>query len=686
LNNKKNDNAKKPKKEEIKDNEKKKRVWSRLKTYQKVLIILFSTIFFLCACGAGIFYYYINSANKAIKSGTSTEVENALTPVEEPQDPVTILLLGVDKREAINDKGRADTIMLLHINPEEEFASILSIPRDTYVDIPGYGKDKINAAYAYGGEELMITTVSNFMDAIINHYLTIDFEGFVELIDELGGVDVSIDRPLEDPNTGAYISAGEHHFTGEQALAFTRSRSTELGDIARIQRQQYIIKQLIDQKLNLNNISSINKYFQIIIDNTTTDLDLMTIIAYARATLSWGLENISTGIIPTHHEWVEDDTISVQIPDEDEAKAMWERIIFNQPMSRYGIIYVNGTENIPSSMGTNQTYHSLIEIQNTGTTEWHRGGAEPFYLSYHWIDFDTKKTVIFDGERSMMPYDLVKPGETVNVDLKIISPSEPGNYILQIDMIHEGVAWFSYHGAAPLEKYVSVGVSYAANYNDNATTPNEVKTGQQFTTYVDVTNNGFMTWVNSDPQRVDLGLHWYDRDTREVPYFDADSGELPENVGHGETVTVEMKITAPPKPGRYILVYDLVHEGVTWFAHQGVIPLEIDVDVTLDLDESIVSDTSVVIFNGCGIAGAAGGIREYLQDYGFEKISLSNAEDFDFEQTMIIYREGKLENAQQAANLLFGAEIEQYSIDWRYYYTGADLMIILGADYNAYID
>ena len=77
MNDKQNSNAKKPKKEEIKGNEKKKRVWSRLKTYQKVLIILFSTIFFLCACGAGIFYHYINSANRAIKSGTSTEVANA---------------------------------------------------------------------------------------------------------------------------------------------------------------------------------------------------------------------------------------------------------------------------------------------------------------------------------------------------------------------------------------------------------------------------------------------------------------------------------------------------------------------------------------------------------------------------------------------------------------------------------
>jgi LCP family protein required for cell wall assembly len=685
LNNKQKKTETENKKKDIKSKPRKNTRWSRLKTYQKVLIIVFSTIIFLCICGAGIFYYYISTLNRTMNSGTSTEVESILAPVETPQAPVTILLLGVDTRDAENDRGRADTIMVMHINPDEEYATILSIPRDTLVNIPGHGEDKINAAYALGGEELMIKTVSSFLDAIVNHYVVIDFEGFVELIDELGGVDVKIERPLEDPNTGAYISAGEHHFTGEQALAFTRSRSTELGDIARIQRQQYIMKALIDQKLNLSNVSNINKYFQIIVDNTRTDLDLMTIISFARAALSWGLENINTGIVPTHHELIENDTKSVQIPDEAEARAMWERIIFNQPISRYGVEYINGTEDIPDSMGTNQMYISSLVIQNTGTTEWVRGATQPFYISYHWLDFDTKKTVVFDGERSFLPYDLVKPGETVNIDVNILSPEEPGNYVLQIDMVHEGVTWFSYQGIPTLEKYVSVGISYAATYNDNRTTPNKVEPGQQFKTSVDVINNGFMTWVNTDPRRVNLGVHWYNRDTREVLFFDADSGELPGNVAHGEEAEVELLITAPKKPGRYILVYDLVQETVTWFSHQGVIPLEIDVDVGADIDNTIVKDTSVVIYNGCGVKGAATEFRNYLENYNFKKISIANAKEFDFEQTIILYRNGRLENAQQLEKVLKGAQLEEYSGKWSSYYTGADVMIILGADYKDFI-
>ena len=148
--------------------------WSGLRTYAKVLIILFSCIFFIAACGAGYFYWYITNANKIINSGTSTEIENVLTPIETPEDPVTILFLGRDTRDTENDRGRADTIMLLHINPAEKRAAIISIPRDTIVDIPGHGEDKINSAYYLGGEELMIRTVSNFLDAVINHYVTID--------------------------------------------------------------------------------------------------------------------------------------------------------------------------------------------------------------------------------------------------------------------------------------------------------------------------------------------------------------------------------------------------------------------------------------------------------------------------------------------------------------------------------
>lgn len=657
--------------------------WVRLKTYQKFLIIFFSTIFFLAACGAGGFYYYLNFVNTTINSGTTTQIQNILAPVEKTLEaPVTILILGRDTRDATTEQGRADTIMLLHIDPVGKSASLLSIPRDTLVDIPGHGQDKINAAYAYGGEELMIKTVSIFLDAVINHYVTIDFVGFVKLIDALGGVDVTIDRPILDPKTNAYIAAGNHHFTGEQALAYTRSRSTESGDIGRIQRQQLVFKELVKQKLDIKYISNINGYLNILVDNIRTDMDMLTIISYSKGALSFGTENISSAIIPSRPDWIDNGTISVQIPDIDEARAMWQRIIFNQPTSTYGIEYTGGTENIPESMNKDEFYTTKIKIKNSGAVTWERGGPAPFYLSYHWLDFDTKKAVVFDGERTLLPQDKVPPGAEVEMDLKIKAPDKPGNYILQVDMVHEGLTWFSYQGVPPLEKYVAVNIAYAAAYDDMGTTPNKVSPGQQFTTQVKVTNNGFLQWVNNSKDRVDLGVHWYNRDTREVVVYDADSGELPNNVNHTESATVNMVIIAPEKPGRYVLAYDLVHETVTWFSQQEVIPMEINIDVGFTLDTSIVKKTNVFVYNGSGIKGAATEFAGYLSKYGFKITGMANAKKYDFEKTLIIYKPDKVLNANQLAMILNSYQLEQYSQTWSGYNSSADIIVIIGKDFQ----
>lgn len=660
----------------------KKSKWSNLKTYKKALIIVFSSLFLIVSAGAIFLYFYITGANKTINSGTSTEIESALTPIEEPQAPVTILLLGRDARDAETEFGRADTIMLLHINPQQQKAALLSIPRDTLVEIPGYGEDKINAAYSYGGEELMIQTVSKLLDAVINHYITIDFEGFVKLIDEMGGVDVEIDRPIEDPKTGAYISSGKHHFTGEQALAYTRTRSTEFGDIGRIQRQQYILKELAKQKLNFGYVSNINKYFNIIVDNTRTDLDLLTILSYAKSALSMSIENIDTAIIPTYADWIKNDTVSVQVPDAEEAKAMWQRIIFGQPISQYNIEYTQGFENIPESMGKNQVYTCTMKVKNTGATVWEKDGENPYFLSYHWIDLDTKETVVFDGERTYLPVDKVDPGEEVEIELEIVAPSESGNYVLQVDMVHEGITWFSYQGVPPLEKFISVNVVYAAIYDDGGTTPKQVKPGETFKTNVNIKNNGFLTWEKPGNNRVDLAAHWYNRDTREVVQFDANRSNMPYNIERNQSVDVEMTITAPKKPGRYILAYDLVHEKVTWFSHQGVFPLEVDVDVGVMIDNAVAKKTSVTIFNGCGVKGAATEFSNYLKNYNFKIYDLANAKEFDFDKTLIIYNENKEINAEQLSQALISFEVEPYSSKWIDYKTGADIIVILGSDFK----
>jgi len=191
-----------------------------------------------------------------------------------------------------------------------------------------------------------------------------------------------------------------------------------------------------------------------------------------------------------------------------------------------------------------------------------------------------------------------------------------------------------------------------------------------------------MTWENNIRARVDLGVHWYNRDTREVVIFDADSGELPYNVGRNDSATVKMIITAPDKPGRYVLAYDLIHETVTWFSQQGVIPLEVDVNIGVTLDLSLVKKTSVVIYNGAGIKGAAAEFQEYLEKYGFKIKDIANAKSYDFDKTLILYKSNKLTNAEQLALILNSYKMEQYSDNWKNYYSSANIIVILGKDYK----
>ncbi|MHB1335411.1 MAG: LCP family glycopolymer transferase [Candidatus Humimicrobiaceae bacterium] len=661
----------------------KKKGFKRLPLYARILIIFFASIIGIAAIGAALFYWYINKANTTMNSITSSEIENILTPVQSIEEPVSILILGRDSRDTSNDLGRADTIMLLYLNPGQKTATLLSIPRDTLVDIEGYGQDKINAAYAYGGEELMIKTVSNFLNAKINHFVTIDFDGFVKLIDALGGVDIIIERPLIDPKSGANFSAGNHHLTGEQALAYSRSRSTELADIGRIQRQQFLFSNLVEQKLNTQYLGKIPDYFNILVENTKTDLDLLTILRYAKAGLSFGAGNFETAIVPTHADWIENKTISVQLPDLDESKAMWQRILLGEPASKYNATYSIAADAIPDALATGMTYNISVTVKNTGAIRWENGGSSPVFLGYHWINFDTKEMVVFDGRRSVLPQAAVNPGEEVTFEMKINSPPSKGKYILQIDLVKEGITWFSYQGVPPLEKYCTLDVSYSAQYDDGATTPLYLEPGQEFSSQIMVKNTGYILWEHYKKEgRIDLGTHWVNRDTGEVVLWDGVRGLLPVDVSHNEQATVDMKLNAPQKPGRYILQYDMVHEGKTWFSEQGVIPLEININVGQTIDKQIAKNTTIKVFNGNAISGAATQFIDNLKKYGYKVDSPSNAANFNFKKTIVLYKSNTVKKAEQLALILGSYELILYNnTDWSAYKSSSDIIVILGKDY-----
>ncbi len=194
-------------------------------------------------------------------------------------EPVNVLLIGSDTRPQEGDDGRSDSLILIRMDESAGFISMLSFPRDLWVDIPGYGTSKINNAYGWGGPELTIRTVSELTGQDINEYVIIDFQGFQSLVDAVGGVFLDIDRRYFNDNSGpgpSYdaidLEPGYQKLDGVNALDYVRYRHTD-SDFARIARQQQFLSDLKRQTNRLGNLTRITEFRKIFGKNIETSID-----------------------------------------------------------------------------------------------------------------------------------------------------------------------------------------------------------------------------------------------------------------------------------------------------------------------------------------------------------------------------------------------------------------------------
>jgi len=141
--------------------------------------------------------------------------------------------------------ARSDTIMLLHIPSNGTRPVLVSIPRDSYVQIPGYGWNKINAAYAFGGPKLLAETVQNVTGLRVNHYMGIGLGGLVDVVNSLGGVRMCLPAAMNDPKAGLHLKKGCQNLSGAQALAFTRTRAFQYGDLQRVADQRLLLSAVL---------------------------------------------------------------------------------------------------------------------------------------------------------------------------------------------------------------------------------------------------------------------------------------------------------------------------------------------------------------------------------------------------------------------------------------------------------
>jgi len=185
---------------------------------------------------------------------------NVLVPTSLSSDGTNWLIAGSDSRGGLTAAqenqlalgrditgGRSDTIMLLHLPANGTRPTLVSIPRDSYVPIPGVGENKINAAYSIGGPKLLVETVQNVTGLHVNHFMSIGFGGLVSVVNDVGGVQMCLKAPMKDPLAGLNLKAGCQTLDGGQALSFVRTRAFSEGDLQREQDQRVLLKGILSK-------------------------------------------------------------------------------------------------------------------------------------------------------------------------------------------------------------------------------------------------------------------------------------------------------------------------------------------------------------------------------------------------------------------------------------------------------
>jgi len=247
---------------------------------KKIFLIIFGIVAVIVIGIVGVgAKLYMDLSSSIQKTYESVERDQAReNPLDlNRQEPFTVLLLGIDTGDlGRTDQGRSDALMVATVNPNDGQTTIVSIPRDTYVEIVGHGtEDKINHAYAFGGAAMSMDTVQKYLDIPIDHYVSMNMAGIKELVDAVGGVDINNDLKFDTKDYTFDI--GKIHVDGDQALAFTRMRYDDPnGDYGRQGRQRSVVAAVAKKALSLDGVTQYQEVLNAMEGNMKTDMDFST--------------------------------------------------------------------------------------------------------------------------------------------------------------------------------------------------------------------------------------------------------------------------------------------------------------------------------------------------------------------------------------------------------------------------
>lgn len=218
---------------------------------------------------------------------------------------IKILLIGSDAREG--ERGRSDALMIAYYNQDTKQLKIASLMRDSYVEVPGHGMQKLNAAYSFGGPELLRQTVKNNFDIDVNYYAIVDFEGFPKLVDLIApeGIEVNIEKKMS-AGIGMTLDPGKQTLHGKELLGYVRFRKDKLSDFGRVERQQEIVAKVKDQAVRFTSLVRLPRILGTASAYIDTNVDAKTLFSIGKGMITAKSTDVETLRIPIQDSFTDD--------------------------------------------------------------------------------------------------------------------------------------------------------------------------------------------------------------------------------------------------------------------------------------------------------------------------------------------------------------------------------------------
>ncbi|MFC7790816.1 LCP family protein [Streptomyces cinereoruber] len=322
---------------------------------RKVPLFLTGALVVLVLGGAGFGYAYYKKLDHNIQGVDINAQLGAQRPVDVDDGSMDILVLGSDSRSGDNgaygrDEGgaRSDTAMVVHVHEGHKKASVVSIPRDTLItrpdctdaqgaEVPGRRRAMFNTAYEVGGPACAVKSVEAMSGIRMDHYVEVDFAGFKEIIDELGGVEITTTRPIKDDDSHLDLAPGPHTLDGEQSLGLVRTRKGvgDGSDLGRIQLQQAFVKALVEQVKGLGVLTDPAKLLGLADAATraiTPDSELDSVqelTGFARGLSGIDAANVHMVTLPVVYDRIDPNRV---VPLERQSAQVWEALRADLPV------------------------------------------------------------------------------------------------------------------------------------------------------------------------------------------------------------------------------------------------------------------------------------------------------------------------------------------------------------------